>query len=44
MTKFLNEVTPVLDKAQGDFVNKLSTEAVESFNYVRYCWYESMRL
>ena len=42
--KFMAEVTPVLDRATGDFVNKLTMDDVDSFNYVRWCWYESMRL
>ena len=42
--KFLDLIIPVLDKAAGNFIDKMKTDDVESFDYVRYCWNESMRL
>ena len=38
------EITPVLQSFNGDFVEKMTVESVEDFNYVRNCWSESMRL
>lgn len=40
----MKEINPVLEGCEGDYVNKLTIDAVEDFNYVRYCWNESLRL
>jgi cytochrome P450 len=42
--KFMAEIIPILDAASDDFVVKLNTEATDEFEYVRRCWFESMRL
>ena len=36
--KLLEEVTPYLDKAAEDFVEKLTIDDVDNFSYVRNCW------
>lgn len=42
--KFLAEITPALDRAKDDYVKGLTEDDVDTFDYVRWCWYESMRL
>ena len=42
--KYLAEVTPVIERTRGNFVEELTIDDVDQFNYVRYCWYEAMRL
>ena len=42
--KFMKEITPVLDRCKSDFANLLTTEEVDKFEYVRRCWYETMRI
>ena len=40
----MNEIIPVLDRASENFLIKLNSDEVDSFEYVRRCWHESMRL
>ena len=40
----MDSITKVLDNASSNFVENLNLEDVESFEYVKYCWFESMRL
>lgn len=40
----MNEITPVLNRCKSDFANLLTTEEVDKFEYVRRCWYETMRI
>ena len=40
----MNFITPSLDKASENFVEKLKIDEVETFECVRHCWQESMRL
>jgi cytochrome P450 len=40
----MDQVSPVIERASGNLVENLKVEDVDSFEYVRYCWYESMRL
>ena len=42
--RFMDEITSVLDGAKEDFVDKLTMDDVENFDFVRRCWNESMRL
>jgi cytochrome P450 len=42
--KFMSEITPVMEKFSDNFVEKLTIDEVESFDYVRRCWFESMRM
>ena len=41
---FMNCIIPTLDKASENFVEKLTIDEVETLEYVRFCWHESMRL
>lgn len=42
--KFLAEVTPVIERARHNIVEEMTINDVDQFNFVRYCWYEAMRL
>lgn len=42
--KFMDEITPVLESFRGDYIAKMTIEAVEEFSYVRACWSEALRL
>ena len=42
--KFMSEINPVLERCSDNFLEKLTIDEVESFDYVRRCWQESMRL
>ena len=42
--KFMSEITPVLERTKDDFIQNLTSEDVDSFEYVRRCWYETMRI
>ena len=43
-TKFMAEISGVLDRCADNFDELLTQDDVEGFSYVRNCWYESMRL
>lgn len=43
-SKFLQQVSPVIMKAADNLVDGLTIDDVERFDYVRWCWYEAMRL
>ena len=42
--RFMQEICPVLDKTAHDFVGSLTADHTESFEFVRRCWYEAMRV
>lgn len=40
----MDQVSPVIKKASSNLVDDLTVDHVDQFDYVRYCWYEAMRL
>lgn len=42
--RYMDEITSVLDRSAENFDELFTSEDVESFSFVRNCWYESMRL
>ena len=42
--RYMAEITGVLDRSAEDFDSLFTSDDVESFTFVRNCWYESMRL
>jgi cytochrome P450 len=42
--KLMAELLPELEPIKDDFVGKLTTEVADRFDYLRRCWYETMRL
>lgn len=42
--KFMAEIEPILLSMKGDYINNLTIEVAEDFQYVRQCWNEAMRL
>ena len=42
--RVLAEITPSIEKAAGNFVEDLTVEETKDFTFLRYCWYEALRL